>query len=285
MDKIALIGNGYWGSKIKRYIPEFFDLEYVANSKFDKNTIWRDKEINSVIVATPIETHYEIIKEALQNGKHVFSEKPITLYTDQAEELKQLATDNGLFVGVNYTQTFSCLIIESLKWINKIGTIEYIEMSTKHLGRFMNFDVYWLLASHHLSVLNMFINLDDLVFEFEDHLFNNSLCTTGSVLFNKGRIDVSTNFYGKEMLINFYGAYGSIKYRPIEDKLEIILYNKKYKLLPNELIEKKLIVKFDESNNLRYAIKYFKDLINNKIESNIESAIKITKILENKKLR
>jgi hypothetical protein len=285
LKKTALIGNGYWGSKIKKYIPEFFELKYVIGSKFDKNIIWKDKEINSVIVATPIETHYEIVKEALQNGKHVFSEKPITLHTDQAEELKQLAANNGLFIGVNYTQTFSHLIVEALKWINTIGGIEYVEMSTKHLGRFMNFDVYWLLAAHHLSILDMFINLDDLIFKFEDHLFNNGLCTTGSILFDNGRIDVSTNFSGKEMLINFYGIYGSIKYRPIKDKLEITLYDKKYGLLPNELIKKELIIKFDESNNLRYAIKYFKDLINNKVESNIESAIKMTKILESNELQ
>ena len=280
MDKIALIGDGYWGSKIKKYIPEFFELKYIVDSKFDKNIIWQDEEIKAVIIATPIETHYEMIKKALNNGKHVFSEKPVTLFKDQSMELSDIAIKKGLFIGVDYVQTFSKSIKEAVNWVHNLGGVEYIEMSTKHLGRFLNPDVYWLLASHHLSILDMFIDIENICFEFQDHLYHNNLCTTGSIVFDCGRIDVSTNFPGKEMLINFYCPKGTVKYRPEEDGLHIVLYDKTYKVLPSKLTVREFVLKYDEKNNLRYAIKYFKNLIEGNVISNMNRSTKITGILE-----
>jgi predicted dehydrogenase len=62
MKSVALIGNGYWGDKIRGYIPEYFNLKYIADSKFNLKDIWEDEEISGVIIATPIDTHYEIAK-------------------------------------------------------------------------------------------------------------------------------------------------------------------------------------------------------------------------------
>lgn len=283
MNKIALIGNGYWGSKIKKYIPEFFDLKYVADSKFDKNIIWNDSDVIGVIIATSIETHYEIAREALVHDKHVFCEKPVTLYGSQAKELEDVARNNNLYIGIDYVQTFSPSIAEILKHIDEIGVIEYVEMSTKHLGRFMDYNVYWLLASHHLSILDMFIDLKELTFTFQDCLYYKELCTTGSIMFDYGKIDVSLNFPGKEMYANFYGSKGTIKYNPLSEKsIRVTLYNKGYKKLPPELITYDRYYHFDESNNLRYAMEYFRDLIEGKAKSNIDRAVKITRILENR---
>ena len=60
MINCALIGCGYWGSKLKRYIEENqdFSLKYICNSKSDLNEVWNDKEITAVVVATPNKTHY-----------------------------------------------------------------------------------------------------------------------------------------------------------------------------------------------------------------------------------
>ena len=69
----ALIGCGYWGSKLKRYIEENqnFNLKYICNSKSDLNEVWNDKQITAVVVATPNETHSSIVKSALLHGKNV----------------------------------------------------------------------------------------------------------------------------------------------------------------------------------------------------------------------
>ena len=286
--KTVLIGNGYWGSKLARYIPEYFDIVYIADSKFDRNIIWNSKDITSVIIATSINTHYEIAKKALENGKHVFIEKPVTLKYEEAIELREIARKNNLKIGVEYTQTFSPSIKKMISLLPNIGEVEYIEMSTKHLGRFMEYDVHWLLASHHLSILDMIMDLDNFIFQFNNHVYNwnyEDICTTGSILFYNsifhGRIDVSTNFPDKEMIINIYGENGTIKYNPYNFySLSCTLYNKKYKALSDELTQKETMYRFDEKNNLRYAIQYFYNLLNDNEISNIDTAIKITKILE-----
>jgi len=55
--KVALIGNGYWGNILKRYINQFFRLEYVADSKFDKDIIWNDKSVKAVC-GLQVTSHY-----------------------------------------------------------------------------------------------------------------------------------------------------------------------------------------------------------------------------------
>lgn len=285
MMKIALIGNGYWGSKIKKYVDNYFVLEYIANSKFDLNIIWNDADVTAVIIATPIDTHYEIAKDALLHGKHVFIEKPITLQINQANELYDIATSNNLKLVVEYTHTFS----KGLQHIaESVEKIQYMEMGAKHLGRFMEYDVYWLLASHHLSILSMFFDLDQLKYKFTDHIYNGNICTAGTIdctLNYKliARIDVSLNYAGKELYVNIYGNKYFAKYSPTDTNSSYIVnYNKSYKKLPPELIIETDDFSTDEYNNLKHSIKYFNDVIENKCKSNIETAIKITSILESR---
>ena len=286
-NQIALIGKGYWGSKLERYIPEYFDLKYIIGKDFDKQKIWDNSEIDSVLIATPIETHYDLVKEALEHDKHVFVEKPITLKYNEGIELKDLAREKGKILAVEYTQTFSKSIKHACKIIKEIGELQYIELSVKHLGRFMNYNVYWLLASHQLSILDMFVDLNHLTFTVEDYMFYKGLCTMGSIIFEnrylKGVIDVSLNSPIKEMQATFYGTTGTIIYNPFDrHSLRLCLYDKKFAALSDELIKEERTYSFDEMNNLRYSIRYFNNVIAKKEVSNIESALKITRILEEK---
>jgi len=284
---IALIGKGYWGTILQKYIPGYFDLKYVADSKFDKNIIWDDEKVESVIIATPIETHFELGREALEHNKNIFIEKPITTKTAEALELKALANEKNLKIGVDYTWTFSRAIHKIKSIINSIGELQYIEMHIKHLGRFMNFDAYWLLASHYLSVLALFYDLMDFNYTFSDNMFNKDMCTTGSISFEhknlslNGRVDVSINYPEKDMQIIFYGTWGTIKFNPcIKDAVEVTTYSKSYAKLPPDLIQEQFKLRFDEFNNLIYAMEYFNNLLENKAKSNLDAAIAITQILE-----
>lgn len=284
--KIGIIGKGYWGSKVINYIDEYFDCKYyIGNNKQDLNTLMSDTSVKNVMIITPIETHYNLCKLSLNHNKNVFCEKPITLYTEQANELKEMAESNGLKFAVEYTHTFSKSIKKMRSChINKYGSVNYYEMNSKHLGRFMEHNVYWLLASHFLAVLDMFEDLDNFNFRSMDRLYYNDVCTTGTIEFEKGRIETSINYIGKDSNIVFYFQNATAIYNPLfpsNKTLRIIEYNNKYKALSSELINKESYMGFDESNNLRYAIKYFYDLINSDVKSNIDTAIKITHILEN----
>jgi len=289
MKNIALIGTGYWGSKIKKYIPEYFNLKYEANSSFDKNIIWDDEKIKAVIIATPIETHYKLTKKALENNKHVFVEKPLALTYDECTELIELANKKNLKLGVEYTQTFAPSIKKLKSLITNLKDIQYIEMSTKHLGRFMNYNVYWLLASHHLSILSTLFPLQIFYFSFTNKICNDKSCTTGEIVFTPkngmglphGNINVSLNFPGKEMYFNIYTKNSTIKWNALnENTIQYTKYNKKYAALPDALTDNIEEFRFDENNNLKYSVKYFQDLLNNKEKSNAEIAAQITKILE-----
>lgn len=279
--KLALIGKGTWGNIIKKYIPEN-ELKYFVGSKFDKNIIWNDPEIDGVIIATPIDTHFSIAEEAMENGKNVYIEKPITLNSEDAIDLKNIAMENNVKIGVDYTQTFSPSINKAQWAIKQIGKIEYIEMCSKQLGKFTEHNVYNVLGSHHLSVLNMFMNIDDLDFAFKDHIYNNlNICTTGSIIFPLGRIDVSLNYPGKEFYINAYGSDGTMTTDLTKDTpLKIILYKQDMYKSSNLLIHTKDEYSLNEKDNIKYSISYFKRLIGGITKSNIDIAIKVTEILE-----
>lgn len=286
MKNVALVGCGYWGSKLKRYIPECFNLKYICNSRTDLSTIWKD--IDAVIIATPMKTHYEVIREVLCNGKHVFSEKPITLDEAEAQDLKRIASERKLKIAVNYIWTFSKGIQKMVDIIKseRIGKIEYIEMNVKHLGRFLEYNVFWLLASHYLSVLGMFADLGQLKFQTRNCLYNGDICTTGSILFSRcnllGCINVSTNYPGKDLRTTIYGTKGTIQFDPLnrEKTIEVTLYNRQFAKLPPDLTEEYEFFSYDESSNLRWAMEYFRDVLNEKARPNLKTAILITSIIQ-----
>lgn len=282
MKEIALIGHGYWGEKLQKYIPAFFNITYIADSSFKQNIIWEDPEIAGVIIATPEDTHFDIAQEALLHNKHIFVEKPLATTHSDAIALKSLSKKVGRKVGIDLIYTFSHSIQQMVDSIDMIGEIEFIDMGTRQLGRFKDFDVYWTLASHHLAILDMIRDLDKMEFTFADAIYHNGKCSTGAMIFPKGKIDISLNSPHKEMYINIYGTKGTIRYDLRGyPSLRINLYDRKYMRPSSELITENIIYHSDnEGHNLRFALKYFKDLMEGKEKSNIDTAIKIVKILE-----
>lgn len=290
---IALIGYGYWGSKLYRYLKENknFKLKYVYTPSA-KNLpeytakiadIWQDEKVKAVTIATPINTHYQIVKQALQHGKHVFSEKPLTTKTSECSELKKMAQKQKRILAVDYTWTFS-QALKKAQEIN-IGSIKVIEMEIKQLGRFKKGDVHWLLTSHLLSVLDLFVPLKTLSFQKIDLFKNRGLTETSLLLFKnknlKGKISVSLNCPEKEIKIIIYGAKGTIIYNPLlKETLKIGWYKKSQDLTAKDLIIKKQACLYDEMNNLKQAVEFFHQTLTGKAKTNINRAIEVTRIIE-----
>lgn len=285
----ALIGCGYWGSKLKRYIEEnqSFNLKYVCNSKSDLNEVWNDKQVTAVVVATPNETHYPIIKSALLHDKNVLSEKPLAFKTKECEELRQIALDRKRLLLVEYTYTFSKALRQAQSMVKqgKIGNILGIEMSVRHLGRFKGGSVYWLLGSHMLSVLDMFIPIEDLSFRKTDLVTYEEEVETGVIYFNKGDISgqivVSLNYPGKETRIIIYGDKGTIIYNPVyQPSLQVENYERLKWTVDSKLPREHTEFNIDESNNLLYVIEHFAKALQGEAEGNADRAIAITRILQ-----
>ena len=115
-------------------------------------------------------------------------------------------------------------------------------------------------------------------------MHHDGLCTTGTLEFKgvclpSGRVDVSLNYPGKVMTITFYGSKGTLKH-DVMDALTLTTYSKKRRAHPVELTESVGRYEFDELNNLRFSVEYFRRLLAGEVESNLDTAIKVTKVLE-----
>ena len=179
MIHIGVIGYGYWGPNIVRNFrglestrvamicdrssnalararKAYPDIEMVS----DPEEILRSPKIDAVAVITPVWTHYELAKMALENGKHVFIEKPLTSSSAQAEELVELAARKKLVLMVDHTFLFTGAVrkIAELCDSGILGQLYYYDSLRVNLGLFQHdVSVIWDLAPHDLAIMDYII--------------------------------------------------------------------------------------------------------------------------------
>src|SRR5205823_2024317 len=126
----------------------------------DFNEILTSPDIDAVAVITPVWTHFDLAKSALQNGKHVFVEKPFTSTAAQAQELIELADKKNLKIMVDHTFLFSGAVrkIRELVDSGVLGSLYYFDSTRVNLGLFQHdVSVVWDLAPHDLSIMDYII--------------------------------------------------------------------------------------------------------------------------------
>jgi predicted dehydrogenase len=126
----------------------------------DPGELMISPEIDAIAVVTPVWTHYELAKAALQNGKHVFVEKPFTSNADQARELIELAARKNLKIMVDHTFLFTGAVqkIKQLLQDGALGKLYYYDSTRVNLGLFQHdVNVVWDLAPHDLSIIDHLI--------------------------------------------------------------------------------------------------------------------------------
>jgi len=177
--KFGVIGYGYWGPNIVRNLKQLEATDVVAIC--DKSAASRQRvhkaypqvaatddpmeligspEVDAIAVITPVWTHYELAKAALENGKHIFVEKPFTSTAAQAEELIELAARKNLKVMVDHTFLFTGAVrkIRHLLDENALGKLYYYDSTRVNLGLFQHdVNVIWDLAPHDLSIMDYLI--------------------------------------------------------------------------------------------------------------------------------
>ncbi|MCX7763013.1 MAG: Gfo/Idh/MocA family oxidoreductase, partial [Candidatus Kryptonium sp.] len=178
--KVAVLGLGYWGPNIVRNflstpgVDKVFacDLDEkrlkVVKSKFpsveltnDPEFILSSPEIDAVAIATPVSTHYPLAKKALEHGKHVLVEKPMTSSVKEAEELIEISERKNLTLMVDHTFIFTGAVrkIKELIQSGEIGDIYYFDSVRVNLGLFQHdVNVIWDLATHDVSIMNYLID-------------------------------------------------------------------------------------------------------------------------------
>jgi predicted dehydrogenase len=177
--RVGVIGYGYWGPNIVRNFQSLENAQLVAvcdksatalkraarayprlHLTTDFSEVLRSPDIDAVAVVTPVWTHYELAKAALENGKHVFVEKPFTSAPWQAEELIELAARKNLQVMVDHTFLFSGAVrkIRELVDAGTLGPLYYFDSTRVNLGLFQHdVSVVWDLAPHDLSIMDYII--------------------------------------------------------------------------------------------------------------------------------
>jgi predicted dehydrogenase len=116
--------------------------------------------IDAVVIATPVSTHYELSKRALQNGKHIFVEKPFTASVQHAEELIELADEKNLKIMVDHTFLFTGAVRKIKQLIDEgvLGRLYYFDSIRINLGLLQkDSNVVWDLAPHDLSIMDYLI--------------------------------------------------------------------------------------------------------------------------------
>lgn len=141
----------------------------------DAMEVIRSTDTDAIAVITPVWTHFELAKAALENGKHVFVEKPFTYTTAQGEELIELASRKNLRIMVDHTFLFTGAVkkIHQLLGDGTLGKLYYYDSMRVNLGLFQHdINVLWDLAPHDLSIMDYLIqeNPEGIVATGQKHL-------------------------------------------------------------------------------------------------------------------
>lgn len=177
MLNIGIIGCGYWGPNMVRNFNVLTDarvlgvsdlreerLEFISrlypNIKVlskDSADILRHKDIDAVVIATPVSTHFPLGIEALENGKHLLMEKPMTATTQEAETLIEAAERKNLTLMVDHTFIYTGAVrkIKEIISAGELGELYYFDSVRVNLGLFQNdVNVVWDLAPHDVSIMD-----------------------------------------------------------------------------------------------------------------------------------
>ncbi|MCD4846909.1 MAG: Gfo/Idh/MocA family oxidoreductase [Candidatus Aegiribacteria sp.] len=175
MVKTGIVGLGYWGPNLLRNIyanrrngglvicdsnaarlnkmaGHYPDIQSTSNYK----DLIDNDDLNAIVIATDVSSHFPLAKQALQAGKHVFVEKPFAACIEEAEELVDLGRKNGLVTMVGHTFMFSPPVIKTKEIIDSgdLGNIHFITSSRVNLGLHQkDVSVIWDLAPHDFSML------------------------------------------------------------------------------------------------------------------------------------
>ncbi|MFH0765609.1 MAG: Gfo/Idh/MocA family oxidoreductase, partial [Calditrichota bacterium] len=249
MPKIAVIGAGRWG---KNHVRTFHQLgvlgavievdarlrEAMANEYPDIpiydciDPILSDPALIGASVATPAETHYEIAKRLLLAGKHALIEKPITLFSRQAEELDRIAREKKLVLMVGHVLLYHPAVqkMKSLIVEGRLGTLQYIYSNRLNLGTVRKEEnALWSFAPHDIAVINYLVGMDPV-----------SVDAKGGVFLQPGIHDVTVThlLYPKNIVAHIHVSW----LHPFKEQRLVVIGDKSMVVFEDSRATDKLIL-------------------------------------------
>lgn len=252
--KVAVVGAGYWGPNLIRNFYQLPTSELTWCCDADESKLSKllglypgvrgatdftqlldDPQLDAVVLATPVRTHFALARQALLAGKHVLVEKPLAMNTAEAVGLMQTAESAGrvLMVGHVFEYNPAVLHIKQLLDQNAIGSVYYIYSNRVNLGRVQSdINALWSIAPHDISILlfllgtmpetvsargGMYLNG-----QVEDVVFMN-LTFPGNVL---GHVQASWLDPSKVRRMTIVGSTRMIVYDDVADEGKVKIYDK-----------------------------------------------------------
>ncbi len=176
---LAQIGVGYWGPNLLRNLvankkcrvktvvdlskerQDYVKRMYPAVQVTEETTqVLQDPEINAVVIATPVATHFDLTMMALGAGKHVLAEKPLATTVAEVEKIGDLAKQKNLVAMVGHTFLYNAAVRYVKKLIDsgELGEIRYIYSQRLNLGRIRSdVDALWNFAPHDISIIQYWL--------------------------------------------------------------------------------------------------------------------------------
>ncbi len=317
--KIGVIGYGYWGPNLVRNFAEIegTELKWCADKRADRlalvkkrypsinvtdNTddILEDPGVDAVVIATPVSTHYPLARQALERGKHVLVEKPMTGSVAEGQELLELADKKGLVLMVDHTFIYTGAVrrMKEILDVGELGELYYLDSVRVNLGLFQSdIDVLWDLAPHDLSILTFLI-----------HETPKAVSATGSDHAGTGHPDVAylTVHFANNFLAHFHvnwlspvkvrqmligGSRRMLVYNDMEPSEKVRVYDRGIRVTTEEGIYKTLVdyrtgdmwaPKLENREALAVECEHFVECVRfNKVPwSNATAGLSVVRVLE-----
>lgn len=220
MIHVAVIGYGYWGPNLIRNFLETEDARMAVCCDLDErrlalveakhprvaltadyNEVLQDPAIDAVVIATPVATHYAFARKALEHGKHVLVEKPMTASVAEAESLIEIAAKRNLTLMVDHTFIYTGAVRKMKELINRgdLGALYYFDSVRINLGLFQkDVNVLWDLAPHDIAIL------DHLVEEAPVSVCANGACHVGNGIENVAYLTV---YFQSGLIAHFHNNW------------------------------------------------------------------------------
>ena len=283
---IALIGCGNWGKNIARNLYEMGSLAcvYDTNIKLSEklsydyslptlglHKIFKDQNINAIVIASPAVTHKAIAIEALNNDKDVFIEKPFCLSLPDAQKLSELATNKNRILMVGHLLNYHNAFIKMKDLINngKIGALQNIRANRLALGAIRSEEsVIYDLSAHDISMILSIVNELPIDINVQSIHHNNNIgpdAVSVKLSFKNGVTAFINSDWMcpyKEHKFSIIGTKGSLIFDDTKTWSEKLLYNPSIVTTKNFIINAPIEkIEIQENEPLKTELKEFIDCV------------------------
>jgi predicted dehydrogenase len=286
--KVGIVGLGYWGPKLARNFNnlESSTLAMAADLRDDRLVDLKKSfpeiavtnsydemlksDIDAVVIATPVYTHFPLAKKALLAGKHVMVEKPITRDSLQAKELVDYAAERGLTLMVGHTFEYNPAVVAVRDIISsgELGQIYYMNASRVNLGLLQpDINVMWDLAPHDLSLMGFILGAKPVKVSAVGRVYVNTSRDLPEVVYMNITYDnnvlanlrVSWLDPVKQRRLTVVGSKKMLVYDDIEDN-KVTIFDKGVEVPPYSITEEEFRASYRQGPETNYPIQWVEPL-------------------------